>query len=404
MDLVRGQKVKLSDAGIGSQLTVDIAIASPPTPIDVSAFGLDAQGKLSDDRYMVFYNQRTSPCGGLQVADGGTTGRFQLDLDRLPATIQKIVFVATLDGDSAMSRIGASSLSAGGITFKFAGSDFGGEKAIMIAEVYKKDVWRFAANGQGFAGGLASVLEHFGGEVADAPAPPKPAAPAPAPVPVAAPTPAPTPEAPKLNLGKITLDKKGARQSLSLKKGGTGQGATQFHINLNWDQPGGHKKGGFLGFGAKQDKVDLDLGCMFLMADGSKGCIQPLGGYFGSKNESPFIFLDKDDRSGAATDGENMHIYRPELIKKVVIFALIYEGTANFATVNGRLVIKDDVGTEILIKLDNPDPSQRFCAVALIERAPSGSLDIVKEERYFPGHRFCDEAFGFGFQWTKGQK
>ncbi len=113
MDLVRGQKVKLSDAGIGSQLTVDIAIASPPTPIDVSAFGLDAQGKLSDDRFMVFYNQRTSPCGGLQVADGGTTGRFQLDLDRLPATIQKIVFVATLDGDSAMSRIGAAGYPSG---------------------------------------------------------------------------------------------------------------------------------------------------------------------------------------------------------------------------------------------------------------------------------------------------
>lgn len=82
---------------------------------------------------------------------------------------------------------------------------------------------------------------------------------------------------------------------------------------------------------------DLDLGCMFELTDGSKGVIQPLGENFGSRTHPPYIFLDKDDRSGASTDGENLYITRPDLVKRIMVFSLIYDGAANYATVNGRL-------------------------------------------------------------------
>jgi hypothetical protein len=50
--------------------------------------------------------------------------------------------------------------------FAFAGSDFQDEKAVMLGELYRKDgLWRFSAIGQGFNGGMAALVKHFGGEV-----------------------------------------------------------------------------------------------------------------------------------------------------------------------------------------------------------------------------------------------
>ena len=202
-------------------------------------------------------------------------------------------------------------------------------------------------------------------------------------------------------MGQIILDKRGEKLGVDLRKGGPGA-ARQFHFNLDWDDPAAGKKPGFFSF-ARPQPVDLDLGCMYRLKDGDMGVIQPIGGNFGAKNSSPFIHLDKDDRSGAAADGENLFVYRPEQIEKLLIFALIYEGTANFSTVNGRLTIKDGAGTDILIRLDNKEPQLKLCAVALLE-ARGEKLEIVKEERYFAAHDSCDRHYGFGFRWKAGSK
>lgn len=409
-DFKRGQKRKLSELDIASKLDVQISVATRPDQVvDLAAFGLDAEGRLSDDRYFIFYNQRSSPCRSLQALEpeDGRGGLFRLDLAGLPTSIQRIVFTATLDSPGTLADLGRSHLrllAAGRevARFEFQGSDFGAEKAILVAEVYRKDEWRFAAIGQGFAGGLKALLGHFGGEAAEDPAPPPPPAPPrerPAPPP-ARPAPPPAPAA-KVGLGKLTLDKRGSRQSVDLRKGDRA-GAQRFHVNLNWERPDAAKRRGILGWGGG-GAVDLDLGCMYRLTDGSAGVIQPLGGNYGARNGPPFIFLDKDDRTGGAADGENLYLERPDLLDKVVLFALIYEGTGNFATVQGRMVIRDDTGTEILVRLDNPDSRLPFCAVVLLQR-DAGRLEIVKEERYFPGHRRCDDHYGFGFHWTAGSK
>jgi stress response protein SCP2 len=42
-------------------------------------------------------------------------------------------------------------------------SDFSQEKAVMLIEIYfKNDLWRIAAIGQGFNGGLKALVRHFG--------------------------------------------------------------------------------------------------------------------------------------------------------------------------------------------------------------------------------------------------
>lgn len=101
----------------------------------------------------------------------------------------------------------------------------------------------------------------------------------------------------------INLQKGGDKHSINLSKSSTTSQSLLIHANLNWTQ---EKKGGILSFLMGKQNADLDLGCMYKMQDGSKGVIQPLGNRFGSKTTIPFIFLDKDDRDGGASDGENM--------------------------------------------------------------------------------------------------
>ncbi len=407
---VRGEKAKLGDLTPSLQLTVSVAIEGGDT-YDVSCFGVDAAGQLSDDRYFIFYNQRTSPEGAITSSGPSGADRevFTIDLARLPATVQRLVFTSAIDGGGTMSavRSGALRLQANGTqlaAFPFAGSDFAAEKALIIGELYMKDIWRFAAVGQGFNGGLSALLAHFGGEesgAAPAPTPAPASAPRPAPTQSAPPTPPSAPASPAptpVNLGKVTLQKTGDKRTVSLAKGGGNQ---PIHVNLNWNQQGGTRKRGFFSGGASAP--DLDLGCMYQMKDGSKSAIQPLGGKFGSQGGPPYIYLDKDDRSGAASDGENLYILRPDLIHRVMVFAMIYEGANDFTSVGGRMTLRDQSGSETEILLNNPDSNRTFCSVCMIEEN-GGQVTITKEERYFRGHQDADSFYGFGFSWRAGSK
>ncbi|MCW7942137.1 stress protein [Streptomyces hygroscopicus] len=210
----RGHKARISDLTAGTDLYVGVQISAPGLNFDISCFGLDAQERLSDDRYFVFFNQPKSPEEAIQLLgpQAGDTESFRVTLDRIPPHIQKLSFTATIDGAGQMSQIvpGHLRIVAGGeevARYPFNGSEFTTERAVMLGDFYLKDVWRFAAVGQGFDGGLEALLKNFGGEVLEeeTPAPPAPqqqsgAAPAfappaqtSAPPAFAAPAPAPVP-------------------------------------------------------------------------------------------------------------------------------------------------------------------------------------------------------------------
>ncbi|MET9389678.1 TerD family protein [Streptomyces sp. NPDC006624] len=218
----RGHKARISDLTAGTDLYVGVQISGPGLSFDISCFGLDAGERLSDDRYFIFYNQPKSPEEAIQLlgAQAGDTESFRVTLDRIPPQIQKLSFTATIDGDGQMSQVGPGYLRivAGGeevARYPFDGSEFSTERAVMLGDFYLKDVWRFAAVGQGFDGGLDALLKNFGGEVAEeetpAPAPQQPqtgaapgfappgfaapGSPEPAQAPAPAPAPAPRPAA-----------------------------------------------------------------------------------------------------------------------------------------------------------------------------------------------------------------
>jgi stress response protein SCP2/uncharacterized protein (AIM24 family) len=174
----RGHKARISDLTAGTDLYVGVQISAPGLTFDISCFGLDADERLSDDRYFIFFNQPKSPEESIQLlgAQAGDTESFRVTLDKIPPQIQKLSFTATIDGAGQMSQVGPGYIRivAGGeevARYAFNGSEFSTERAVMLGDFYLKDVWRFAAVGQGFDGGLEALLKNFGGEVAEEEAP-----------------------------------------------------------------------------------------------------------------------------------------------------------------------------------------------------------------------------------------
>ncbi|WP_293913752.1 TerD family protein [Deinococcus sp.] len=423
-DLAPGQRSPLSRLSLPNVLDVSLS------PGPALCFVLNADARLLRPDSLVTPAKLT--VSGLSLQGS----RFSVNLDGLEPGVERLAFCTVPggglrgvnQGEISFGPANAPALAA----WSFKGGDFTNEAAIIAAELYRHNgEWRVMINGQGFADGLAGLVRHFGGSGL----PDLNPAPAPAPQPLPGQNPAnqnpsssgginmtkpgsssPAPSANSVNasrpisLTKITLEKSGQSARISLQKAGT----QRVHVNLNWESRGGGAapaptSGGFLGkllgsltAGGAGKAADLDLGCMFELSSGEVGVIQALGGNFGASGQPPFIKLDQDDRTGAVAGGENLYIERPDLVRKVLIFAFIYEGAGNFSEVGGRLSFTDPQGNEIKMNLSNP-ASLPFCAVALVQ-AHGGELVITKEEKYFPGHRQCDEAYGFGFNWKAGRK
>lgn len=211
----------------------------------------------------------------------------------------------------------------------------------------------------------------------------------------------PTTEPSSVSLSKVTLTK--SAPSISLSK--TGGAGGQMRVNLNWTQAA-KPTGGFLKRLAGPGGVDLDLGALWETADGNKGVVQALGNSFGSLNSPPYVLLDGDDRSGAVTGGENLVVNLEHLakLKRVLIYAYIYEGAANWAAAEGVVTMFPQGAAPIEVRLDEAANDRRFCAIAMLTN-DGGSLRIDREVQYVKGsQRHLDEAYGWGLRWAAGRK
>ena len=398
MDISKGQRTPVSQLVTGQSFQLAVSTVGALV-VDISCFGLDTQQKLSDERYMTFFNQPKTPCGGVLIvpSTGKDTATFQLNLALLPTSIDRLVITAAIDGSGTMNQLRDGSyvrFIANGqesSRFNFSGKDFAEEKALMLGELYRKNgEWRFCAIAQGFNGGLDALVKHFGGAVAapasPPPTPPKPAAP-----------PVPPPAAPKVSLSKVTLQKSGDK--ISLEKAQS-QSYGKIKVNLNWHRQ--TQKIGFFGLGSQ--KIAVDVGCMYEKFNGDKGVIQAIGKSFGRYQQEPYIQLEGDDRTGASVNGENLLINGDHFdgFKRILVFAFIYEGVPNWAATDGVVTISIANQPPVEVRLDRAD-SKGMCAIAMIENI-RGQLTVTKLVEYFHGHPDMDKWFGFGFSWKAGGK
>ncbi len=230
----------------------------------------------------------------------------------------------------------------------------------------------------------------------------RPAGSTPPPPPVATPpyAPAAGTAAPSVSLNKISLTKDSP--SISLTKSGQPQGVMR--VNLNWTSK--PAKSGFMSKLAGTGGIDLDLGCLYELADGSAGGIQAVGRNFGNLNAHPYIQLDGDDRTGAVSGGENLliNLADPSRFKRILIFAMIYQGVSRWTQANGVVTLYPTAGPEIEVRLDATDTPATICAIALLENR-GGQLTVNREVRYVEGSlRNVDAAYGWNLKWTSGTK
>ncbi len=171
MELQRGMRDMLEkyiDANRPIEVEMQISGASI---YDICCFGVDVNDKLSDDRYMIFYNQTSSPANEIIYRGGNSSAIFTIDLNRIPMIIRKLVFTVSIDGSGVMRNINSHvfMLKQNGtsvLRLVLNGSDFQQERAIISVEIYMKDVWRINAIARGFNGGLVDLLRSYDGEEA----------------------------------------------------------------------------------------------------------------------------------------------------------------------------------------------------------------------------------------------
>ncbi|MGW2841319.1 TerD family protein [Streptomyces sp. NPDC001493] len=151
--------------------------------------------------------------------------------------------------------------------------------------------------------------------------------------------------------------------------------------------------------------VDLDLGCMYELMDGSKGVVQPLGNLIGDLNEPPYIRLSGDDRFGAPS-GETVYVNMDhrDKIKRLLFFVYIYDQTPAFDRTHAMVTLYPGNGPRIEIELDERAPEARSCAVFTVENVKE-ELIVRREVKFVYGFQSeLDRLYGFGMQWGRGYK
>ena len=145
--MVKGWKDKLGNyINLNENIFVDMK-AKGNAEYDFCCFGVDEGGKLSDDRYMIFYNQKMSPKAEIKVEDIVDGVRYTLNLPTIPDFINRLVFTVSIDGDKTMGEMNSLETKvyqsgAKDIEMTLGGNDFSNEKAVIVMEIYGKDVWR----------------------------------------------------------------------------------------------------------------------------------------------------------------------------------------------------------------------------------------------------------------------
>ncbi|MDZ8259301.1 TerD family protein [Nostoc sp. ChiQUE01b] len=147
--------------------------------IDASVFMLDADGKIPNDKYFIFYNNLHSLDGSLKHSGDNRTGEgngddetIYVDLAKVNPAIQEIVFVVTIhqgqEKNQNFSQIKNAFIkiynheSKNSLARYNLREAFSQETALEFGRLYKKEnEWRFQAVGEGYSSGLQSFVDKY---------------------------------------------------------------------------------------------------------------------------------------------------------------------------------------------------------------------------------------------------
>lgn len=152
--------------------------------LDASVFMTTESGKVLSDEYFIFYNQLQSPCGSVAHTGDNLTGDGDgddesviVELSSVPANIKSLFVTVTIhDAEARRQNFGQVSNAfvrlvnheTGQEVLRFdLSEDYSTETAMVFGEVYRHNgEWKFRAIGQGYSGGLLSLCQQYGVNVA----------------------------------------------------------------------------------------------------------------------------------------------------------------------------------------------------------------------------------------------
>ena len=182
INLQKGQKV---DIGL-SRINVGLgwspnAGTGADFDLDASAFMLDANRHLVSESHFIFYNNTTDPEASMKHSGDDPTGGnstggddevLELELDKVSAAVQEIVFVVTIhDFVARKQNFGQvrgsyirllDTVKAEEIAKYELDEDFSVETAVEFGRLYRRDgKWRFEASGIGYREDLTFFLTRY---------------------------------------------------------------------------------------------------------------------------------------------------------------------------------------------------------------------------------------------------
>jgi tellurium resistance protein TerD len=147
--------------------------------LDASVFMVDINNKTTEKDF-IFYENTKSSCGGIVIKQDHSTflkeaynESIQLDLNLIPAHIQKLAFTLTIyEANERLQNFGQVSegffriiegdMKQEILNYKFS-EDLSIETAMVVAEIYRyKDEWKINCIGSGFRGGLEALCNNYG--------------------------------------------------------------------------------------------------------------------------------------------------------------------------------------------------------------------------------------------------
>ncbi len=189
LSLAKGQTLSLAKEdpslttvrlGLGWEMATATAA---PYDLDASVFLLNSKDRVSQDRHFIFYNNRQDPAEAVLLSEDNRTGQGEGDdetvlvaLPKLPAEVQKILFIVTIhEAESRQQHFGQVRnayirLLNHDTNVEIArfdlSQDASVETGMVFGELYLHgDAWKFRAVGQSQAGGLAGIARAYGVQV-----------------------------------------------------------------------------------------------------------------------------------------------------------------------------------------------------------------------------------------------
>ncbi|MFD6287585.1 TerD family protein [Streptomyces sp. NPDC060205] len=359
-----------------------VTLNSLTTGIDVSAVLLGQDGKVRSDDDLVFYNHASQD----KVELRGQT--IVADLAAIPAAVDRIVVVASIDPELTATHFDASNTPQAVVECGSARITFEPpplvhhETVALLIELYRRSGgWKARAVGQGWDTGLAGLASDFGIVVDD----PGPSAGQVSAVPPAQrqhmqPAPPMTPPRPLIPLGKVALTKAG-QATIDMRKDDPSLIVT---ASLEWN--GGSAA-------RRQAGADLDLYALYVPGDavtlpGKRPNKSDQVVYYrqlGSTVVPPYIALDGDSK---VPGRETITIRRPDLQGYVLLcaYSAVENGTGSFKSYGARVVVTDGRGSTVTVPLFNNRNLSYWVAIALIDFTAPGGAQIRQVEKYSGNH------------------